>query len=75
MTDVRDNLVNQINTTLGADFNAVAVGTDGLSVTADVPGTPFVLAGSTPITGARPDTPSPRSRRPRSRRSPKSAMP
>ncbi len=55
MTDVRDNLVNQINTTLGADFNAVAVGTDGLSVTADVPGTPFVLAGSTPITGATPD--------------------
>ncbi|WP_316977860.1 flagellar hook-basal body complex protein [Shumkonia mesophila] len=55
MTDVRDDLVNQINTTLGAVVNATAVGTDGLSVTADVPGTPFTLVGSTPTVGFTPD--------------------
>lgn len=46
MADVRDNLVAQINTTLGATVTATAVGADGLSVVADVPNTPFVLAAA-----------------------------
>ncbi|MBE0530752.1 MAG: flagellar hook-basal body complex protein [Rhodospirillales bacterium] len=46
LTQIRDDLLAQINSSMGATVTATATGTDGISITANAAGAPFSLSGT-----------------------------